>query len=135
MAVMDNADDGSWGLIQVWNSPNLLDLQKTANKTLARPGEVIKYTLKVVNNTSVAQNFVVHDPIPANVTMLNGGPYYDAATNSIHWEYWVPANSSRAIFFSVKVNKGVPAGTVIVNEATMTDGALGDTASVSTTVR
>jgi uncharacterized repeat protein (TIGR01451 family) len=135
MAVVDKAADGSWGLIRLWNKPGLLELQKMADKTLVKPGEAIKYFLRVVNTSPVAQKFAVHDPLPENVTILNGGPFYDAATNSIHWEYWVPANSSRAIFFSVKVNKGVPAGTVIVNEAAMTDGALGGTASVSTTVR
>jgi uncharacterized repeat protein (TIGR01451 family) len=135
MAVVDKADDGTWSLIRVWNSPTLLDLQETVDKTLAQPGEVINYSLKVVNNTSVVQKFVVNNPLPANVTVLNGGPLYDAATNSIHWEYWVPANSSRAIFFSVKVNKDVPSGTVIVSEAKLTDDAVGDTASVSSTIR
>jgi len=135
LAVVDKATDGSWGLIRVWNSPTLLDLQKTSHISRARPGELIKYTLKVVNTTPVAQRFVLNDPLPADVTIVNGGPFYDADTNSIHWEYWVPPNTSRAIFYSVKVNKGVAAGTVITNEAVLTDGALGDTASVSITVR
>jgi uncharacterized repeat protein (TIGR01451 family) len=135
LAVVDKATDGSWGLIRVWNSPTLIDLQKTSHISRARPGELIKYTLKVVNKTPVAQRFVLNDPLPAEVTIVNGGPFYDAETNSIHWEYWVPANSSRAIFYSVKVNKDVAAGTVITNEAVLTDGAQGDTASVSVTVR
>lgn len=135
LAVVDKAADGSWGLIRLWNSPTLLDLQKTVDKAQAKPGETLKYMIKVVNNSPAAQKFVLDDPIPANTTVLNGGPFFDVATNSIHWEYWVPAKSSRTLFFSVKVNKGVPAGTVILNEATLTDGALGDFASASTTVR
>jgi immune inhibitor A len=135
LAVVDKAVDGTWGVIQVWNSPALLDLQMTADKTTAQPGEVIKFALKVVNKTSVVQKFVLHNSLPPYVTVQNGGSFYNAATNSITWDYWVPVNSSRAIFFSVKVNPGAPAGAVLLSEARLADDALGDAASVPITIR
>jgi uncharacterized repeat protein (TIGR01451 family) len=135
LAVVNKAKDGSWGNIKVWNSPVLTELEKTVNLAEAKPGQWLKYTLKVTNTTPVRQNFVLDDPIPANTTFVGPRNFYDAATNSIHAEWWVPPYGTRVLVFIVKINRDTRMGTVITNEAYLTDDALGGSASVTTTVR
>jgi hypothetical protein len=135
LAVVNQASNGSWGQIMVWNSTNsmLVDLDKTVRTIKARPGGFLKYSLKVVNKTPVFQPFVVDDPIPDNTTFV-WSPYYDAVNNRIHWSGILAPYQNRGISFWVMINPSTPLGTVIANEAFLTDGALGDTASAMTTV-
>jgi immune inhibitor A len=133
LAVASQASNGKWGLIKVWNSPGVLELEKTVSSAQARPGQRIKYTLKVRNTNPVGQAFVVDDPIPENTTFV-WGRHFDPATNSIHWQHGVPAGRARYISFVVRVNPDTPVGTIITNEAYLSDSALGDSASVTTEV-
>ena len=134
IAVTGQAGNGTWGRIAVWNSPAVTSLTKTVDRSTATPGSTLKYTLKVSNLTLTSQSFVVDDPIPANTTYL-GGPGYDPATNKIHVEGKVPAGGTHTIVITVRVNPGTLLGTVIGNTATLTDDALGATASATTTVK
>lgn len=133
MAVVRQADDGSWGKIAVWNSPALLDLEKQVSRTAIPAGRILLYSLVVENLTPVPQSFVVDDPIPEGTTFV-WGRYYDADTNSIHWEGTVPPGMTRRTYFWARVNNDTPVGTIITNEAYMADDALGDMASVTTEV-
>jgi len=133
LAVIAKARNGSWGTIKVWNSAAVVDLAKQVNKAKAAPGQLLRYTLKVRNLTPVIQSFVLDDPIPANTTFV-WGRYYDPASNSIHWEGNLAPHMTRVLELVVKVNKGTPVGTIITNEAHVADGALGDSASVTTEV-
>ncbi len=133
LAVLDQAHDGKWGKIKVWNSPGVVDLEKRVNKAQARPGQLLVYTLKVRNTTPVPQSFVLDDPIPANTTFIVG-KHYDAASNSIHWEGKLGPGQTEFLLYAVKVNRDTPVGTIITNKAHVADGALGDSASVTTTV-
>jgi immune inhibitor A len=132
LAVVRKAHDGSWGEIVVWNSPTVVDLEKKVNHTKARPGQYLVYTLKVTNKTPAPQTFVVDDPIPPGTT-FKSGMYYSHKTKSIHWTGWLFPHQSRYAVFVVRVNRDTPPGT-ITNTATMQDGALGDSASVTTEV-
>jgi len=76
----------------------------------------------------------LNDPIPENTTFLKGW-FYDHETNSIHWKGTVAPYKTEYLVFWVKVNKPTPAGTVITNQAYLTDGALGDSASAETTIK
>jgi uncharacterized repeat protein (TIGR01451 family) len=133
LAVTDKARDGTWGMIKVWNSPTLVDLEKYVRTTHARPGGYLKYTLKVVNKTPVFQPFVVDDPLPANTTFIYGR-YYDPVNKRIHWTGQLAPYQTRDIDFWVRINRDIPLGTVITNQANLADGALGDTASTTTNV-
>lgn len=134
LAVLAQPKDGKWGLIQVWNSPALLSLEKKVNKAEARPGQFLVYTLKLRNTTPALQSFVLDDPIPAGTTFV-GGMYYNASSNSIHLEGKLMPYQTRMLGYIVKVNPGTPAGTVITNEARVKDDALGASASVTTKVK
>jgi uncharacterized repeat protein (TIGR01451 family) len=134
LAVVKQAGDGSWGMIQVWNSPSVLELEKDVSKTEVNAGQRLKYTLRVINTTPVKQAFVLHDPIPDNTT-FNKGNYYDAASNSIHWEGTISPYDVLVTHFWVDVDIGTPSGTFITNEAYLMDGATGDSAAVETEVK
>jgi immune inhibitor A len=134
LAVVDKARDGKWGMIKVWNSPMVLDLTQKVSPTAAKSGQTLTYILKVVNTTPVFQSFELTDLIPANTTFLKGG-FYDRNTNSIYWKGMVAPYGTEALVFQVRINKGTPKGTIITNQANLTDGALGDTDSVNATVK
>ena len=133
MAVVQQAHDGKWGKIKVWNSPAVLELHKRVSRVRAHPGQILKYSVKVRNRTPVPQSFVLDDPIPEHTTFV-GGRHYDEDSNSIHWEGKLPRWSKQIIHFWVRVDRDTPIGTIITNEAYLADDALGDTASVTTEV-
>lgn len=133
LAVVGQACDGSWGKIKVWNSPALLELEKKVDRDTVSPGRLLRYTLKVRNLTPVCQPFVLDDPIPEYAT-FKWGRHYDADSNSIHWEGMVCPRRTQRTHFWVRVNWDTEVGTIITNEAYLADGALGDSASVTTEV-
>ena len=57
------AGDGTWGRISVWNSPTLLALEKTVDRSTTNAGSTLKYRLKVRNPTPTSQSFILDDPI------------------------------------------------------------------------
>jgi immune inhibitor A len=134
IAVLDKAKDGSWGKLAVWNATSLAGLEMKVNLAQAFPGQILMYELKVRNLSPAPQPFKVVDPIPANTTYLRGD-YYNAATNSIEWSGMISPNETKVSQFWVTVNMGTPAGTEIKNEATLSDDALGSSASATTSVK
>jgi uncharacterized repeat protein (TIGR01451 family) len=134
LAVAKQARDGSWGMIQVWNSPTVLELEKAVSKAQVKAGKELKYTLTIVNTTPVEQSFVLHDPIPGDTT-FSRGKYYDESSDSIHWEGTIAPYGTLVTHFWVKVDSGTPGGTIIANEAYLMDGALGDTAFATSEVQ
>jgi len=134
MAVVGQGKRGEWGLIQLWNSPALLDLTMKVNPAVVRPKGALAYTLKIVNTTPVRQSFELDDPIPVNTTFFKG-LFYDHDTNSIRWKGMIAPYGTQYLVFSVKVNKDVHRGTIIANQASLTDGALGDSASAETAIK
>ena len=133
MAVTKQAKDGSWGMITVWNSEKLVDLEKQVQTKKARQGGYLKYTLRAVNQTPVFQPVVIQDPIPANTKFVKGR-FYDPVDKQIEYEGMLAPYQTLVLNFWVRIDNGTPLGTVITNDATLTDEAVGDTASVSTTV-
>ena len=134
LAVLKQAKDGSCGRIAVWNATSLASLEMTVNLAKARPGQTLMYQLEVRNLSPAPQAVTVSDPIPANTTYKSGG-YFNTATNCTEWTGTIAAYETRAIVFSVKVNAGTPAGTVITNNATLTDDASWSNASATTVVK
>ncbi len=135
IAVTGKAHDGTWGMIKVWNSSDLLSLDKRVNSSKAEPGSLLTYTVKVRNLTPASQPFVLDDPIPAGTTLVGHMHDYDHATNSVHVTGTVPARGTSTIVITVRVNRDATVGTVITNTATVKDGAVGVlTDSTTTTV-
>jgi immune inhibitor A len=134
LAVVDKAKDGTWGKIAVWNSPALFKADVKVDKTQARPGQLLTYMVMLRNTTPASQSFVLDAPIPANTTFVHG-MNYDAAKKSIHLEGKLPPYGMWVVGYIVKVTPGTPGGTVITNQVAVTDGALGASASATTTIK
>jgi uncharacterized repeat protein (TIGR01451 family) len=134
IAVLDKAKNGSWGKIAVWNATSLAGLEMKVDLAAAFPGQMLMYQLKVRNLSPAPQPFMVSDPIPENTTYLRGD-YYNATTNSIEWAGTISPNETKVSQFWVTVNNGTAAGTVIENEATLSDDTLGSSASATTIVK
>jgi len=133
IAVAKQDKKGRWGQIAVWNSQALNTLNVLADKSSVAPGDVIKYTLIVTNNSPVKQAFTVQNPIPSNTT-LKSGKGYDTGSNSITWSGVVNPGKSKKGKFSVTVSPFTAPGTTIENTSILADDALGGTASVSVMV-
>lgn len=133
IAVAKQDKKGRWGQIAVWNSQTLNTLNVIADKANVAPGDVIKYTLVVANNSPIKQAFTVRSPVPANTT-IKSGKGYDAGSNSIVWTGVANPGKSKKGKFSVTVSPFTIPGTIIGNISTLTDDALGGTASVNVMV-
>ncbi len=131
--LIEEADDGSWGLIKVWNSAGALELEKTVNTDKVHAGRLLRYTLTVRNVTPGFQSFVVDDPIPEHTTPIFHYRY-NRDSNSMHWEGMVVPFGTQRLDFSVRVNRDTPVGTIITNEASLEYDSVSDSVSVTTEV-
>ena len=134
--MVDKAEDGSWGKIAVWNSPVLTTLDMKVNRTWAFAGNILMYQFKVRNMSPIAQDFSVSLPIPDNTTFLRReGNDYDLTKNVVTWKGTVQSSEVKVGHVWVYVNPDTKPGTVIEATATLTDDALGDSATVTTKVK
>jgi uncharacterized repeat protein (TIGR01451 family) len=133
IAVLSKSKDGSSGKIAVWNATTLVGLKMRVYDDRVYAGETLAYQLRVQNLGPATQPFSVSDPIPANTT-FEGGRFYNAATNSIEWKGTIRPHETKVLVFWVTVNEDTPIGTVITNNATLSDDALGASASATSTV-
>jgi hypothetical protein len=134
LAVVGKERHGKWGLINVWNSSQVTDLTMKSHPAVVRPGRLIAYALKITNKTPVFQSFELNDAIPEYTTFFRG-MFYNHETNSIHWKGKLAPYETKVVAFLVKVDRDTPKDTIIINEAYLTDGALGDIATVETIVK
>jgi immune inhibitor A len=134
LAVVGKEKHGKWGLIKVWNSSQVTDLTIRSHPEVVRPGRLIAYALKITNKTPVFQSFELNDAIPEYTTFFRG-MFYDHETNSIHWKGKLAPYETKVVAFLVKVGKDTLKDTIIINEAYLTDEALGDIATVETIVK
>jgi immune inhibitor A len=134
VALVDQAEDGTWGKVVVWNSNAVTTLEKTVNREQAYTGSILEYQLKVQNLTPVTQEFTVTDPIPANTEVVRS-INYNPATNAIEWSGVLEPWGFKTFYVYVRIKSGTPGGTAIVNKATLEDGAVGGSASATTIVK
>jgi len=105
---------------------NIVDLSASAKtvKALAVPGDVLTYTI-VLRNGGKAAAAGFTDPIPADTKYVpgsvTGGADYNEALSRMEWSGTMPARSERAFTFAVTTDPALPADTLIVNVATITD--------------
>ena len=94
----------------------------------AIPGEALTYTVTLRNTGMTdAVDVTVVDPIPTHTAYqpdsATGGATYDEAANRILWSGAVPSGSQASFSFAVRTVSPLPDGAVVVNTATIDDGA------------
>lgn len=134
IAVTAKAKDGKWGLIQTWNAKDLTQASIKVNKTEAKPGAMLIYSIKVKNTSPVMQKVSVASPIPAGTTYVFGYGY-KKDVKEVQWSGMLPPMGVRVLTYAVRVDKAVTAGTVLTGAVTVVDDALGAAADVMTTVK
>ncbi|MCP3885321.1 MAG: DUF11 domain-containing protein, partial [Propionibacteriaceae bacterium] len=118
--------------------PVLTSSTKLVDKTDAAPGEMLRYTLRLVNEGKMnAQAVNVFDELPDEVIHV-GGPYeggtYNPVLHAIIWNGNLNAGSVFTLTYDVVVDSPMDDGTVIENTADMNYGGLLTLGPISTTV-
>lgn len=100
-----------------------LTITKTADKTSATPGSVVKYTVTVTNNTGVdLSDIIVADKLDSRLRYSDSTGDYDTGTGT--WTVASLANGkSVTLTLTVKLKYALAAGTVIENTASVTEAA------------
>jgi len=103
-------------------------LTKAAMPTTSYPGMPVTFTLNYANTGTVpATNAVLTDPLPANLTFVNGsatnGPSYDSTARTLTWNLGtIPPGGksvSYQLSFKATVDAGTPNGYQAVNIAAL----------------
>ena len=109
------------------NVPNLLNFTtKTVDPTVAQVGEVVTYTIAIVNTGAISATAIITDPLPASTRYITGSStidgipieLYDAGSNSLKWSGSIAANEGVTLSFQAAI---VSSGSVI-NTVTINDG-------------
>jgi uncharacterized repeat protein (TIGR01451 family) len=95
------------------------------------PGDVLRYTITVQNSAGIsATGVILRDNVPANTTyvenstLLNGAPAGPLASGINIGT--IAARTTAVVLFDVRVNAGIPAGTLIRNQAVVDSVELSD---------
>lgn len=100
-----------------------LEINKTADKTEAKPGDTVTYTITVTNNTGKDLTDVeVTDVLNENLTFVSAdSDYGDYDKDSGVWNIGALANATTAtLTIKATVSKDAAADYIITNEATIT---------------
>ncbi|MDQ4074853.1 MAG: DUF11 domain-containing protein [Chloroflexota bacterium] len=113
-----------------------IDFEKTVEPTEALPDDELTYTILVDNETAdLAEDLVVHDPIPAGTTYIadsvqadEGIVAYDAEDDLIRWQGDLAPGEAATITFQARVHDYLPPAATVFNAA-----YLGDEIATATT--
>ncbi len=108
-------------------------ITKTDNRTTVAPGETLNYQIVVTNtSTVVANNVVVTDTLPSQLTYVSASDSPSVSGNALTWTIpSIAANSSKTITVNATVSAATSNGTQINNTASVA----GQTATDTTTVQ
>jgi uncharacterized repeat protein (TIGR01451 family) len=129
-------------ITEIVAGPVLLASAKLVNKTGVTPGEILRYTIRLVNEGKMDALAVnVLDELPEDVTYL-GGPvvegsgkgFYNAGLDVVVWNGDLNAGSVVTLTYYVAVSSPLDDGTVITNTATLNYAGVVTLGPVTTTV-
>jgi len=110
-------------------APDLSRSNKAVNLDSAHPGDLLNYTITLVNDGLMTSKARVDDVLPANVTfesgpVVSGGGSggYDGGTRRIYWSGQIPPAQTVTVVYYVRVNTPLNDGTLITNTAAISDG-------------
>ncbi len=103
-------------------SPNLAGSYKSASQYTLAPGEVLTYTIKLINSGTANAVATVVDPVPTPVNYVadsvTGSGTYDLASKTLSWtDVAVPAGGDVSLSFAVTTTAAFE--TLVTNTATI----------------
>ncbi len=127
LAVVTELDIDSLILVDIARRPDLTTSTKAADKTTAKPGQVLTYTIVLENDGEVDATIAsLSDPFPSHTTYISGtvtgGATYNPVTDAIEWSGTVAIATPVTITFQVQLDSPLPDGTIILNRVTINDG-------------
>ncbi len=111
-------------------APDLTTSSKSVDLTTAAPGDLLHYTMRLVNTGNmIAAGAILTDIIPTNVTFASG-PFvsgggsggWNPGQRRVFWNGSVAPGSDVIVEYYATVNTPLANGTVITNDATIGGG-------------
>ncbi len=121
-------------------SPDDFAIVKSVDRTLASPGDTLHYLITVANvSDSTIEDVVVVDQIPAGAAYVVGsatnGGTFSAGNNSITWAIGtLLPGAVDTVAFAARINTNTLTGTVVSNQAFITEPVLVPSNITNTTV-
>jgi uncharacterized repeat protein (TIGR01451 family) len=105
---------------------NLYSSTKTVQPTLPEPGQVMTYTIRLVNSGPLLSSVRLTDTLPAGVhsptNLWASAGLYGESGGVVTWAGQVAADSPVTIRFNVTVDSGIDSPQAIVNTVQLDDG-------------
>lgn len=102
------------------------------NLDRAAPGDILEYTIYIVNEGSATIPYLVDyipsvlDYVPGSAWASSGEVWFDPEEGTINWFGEVPAGGEVQVSFEATVSRRAVVGQPIVNEALLVDEVTGD---------
>jgi len=101
---------------------------KMAARPVVAPGDLVTYTIKLINSSPLAVTANVTDPVPSQLTYVTGsatgGGVYDAGSQTLSWSAInVPPFGHVALSFAATAPISIVSPTLIANVATISSGS------------
>ncbi|RKZ09952.1 hypothetical protein DRQ32_07645, partial [bacterium] len=108
-------------------SAAFLTLEKTASANVIQPGDLLTYTLNIINTGNAnATNVVLTDSAPMHTSFVSATGPYSEAGGVVTWTVAeLPVGIPASVTMTVQIDFPVANGTNIVNDATLTSDLTG----------
>jgi uncharacterized repeat protein (TIGR01451 family) len=126
----------------VVSAPDLSTSTKSVDLATAAPGDLLRYTIRLVNTGDmIATGVALSDTLPVEVTFASG-PFvtgggssaWNPAQRRVVWNGSVTPGSDVVVEYYVTVNSPLPNGTAIVNDAAISGSFGSFTTNAVTTI-
>ncbi len=113
-----------------------IEVTKSVDKTVAKSGEHISYTLRFTNRGGTATNAVLQDPLPSNTIFVSATGQPVVENNTVTWNLGdIDPQVTTTYKLVLEVAAGVPTDTIIENQGSLhSDQMTVTTQVVQTTV-
>ena len=104
-----------------------LSIDKTVNRSIAKPGDELTYTIRVTNTSSTdATDVFVEDTIPSDTDYVSASSGNLRSGDTVRWNFDLAAGQTRTFTLRVSVESSADDGDTIRNTACIVSGPCDD---------